>query len=155
MQLGWGYAMLGPPAWAVMLRVIERPPAVPAHASLTPLLLGAGVVCAVVSAFVPAIVSRSKELRALFLPKTTPGPDASDEERTRAKELRDARAYEIYLVSWVLSLKTAVIPGMLGLVLGYLSRDQLPASLLIAAAFVLTALRFPSERAVREAVDRW
>jgi hypothetical protein len=168
MRLGWGYAMLGPVAWTVMLQAIERPAADPPvqvraggipvatveGSQLAPLLTGAGIVTMVVSVLVPLIVGRSRELRALFLSRAMPSPDASEAERLLAEKVRERRAFEFLLVAWVLSLLTAAIPGMCGLMLGFVERDLRVPYGFVAAALVLTAIRFPTARALRQAIEQ-
>jgi hypothetical protein len=134
LRVGWGYAMLGPPLWVAMLQVVERPPVAPPGTNgLVPLLLGGGLVSSVLSVSIP-LLARVPRVRALFSAK--------------------ARAFELFLVSWVLSLMTAVIPGMVGLMLGYLQPEPYAAYGFIVVAFLLTALRFPTEGALKRAVER-
>jgi hypothetical protein len=151
MRLGWGYAMLGPPVWMVLLQVLERSPE---QVELKPLLTGAAGVAIFVSLTVPEVVRRWTGLRTRVLPPEDFVPDASEEARRTAKMKRESRAFELHLVAWVLSLLAAAIPGMAGLMLGITGQELTLPHTLIAVAFVLTALRFPSHRSVREAMEQ-
>jgi hypothetical protein len=70
-------------------------------------------------------------------------PGAADETRRTIERRRESRAFEVHLVTWVLSLVAAAIPGMAGLMLGITGQDLALPHALIGAAFVLTLLRFP------------
>jgi hypothetical protein len=151
MRLGWGYAMLGFPVWAVMLHSMPRSPAQP---DLIPILIGGGVAAGVVSLAVPALYRRSKWLRARLAPATPPEPGASEQERATARKRQEARAFEVYLVTWLASLVAAAIPGMVGLMLGVLGQDLTLAHAFLLVGLVLTSVRFPSARATQKALHQ-
>jgi hypothetical protein len=150
MRLGWGYAMLGPPAWLVMLHVLDGSPE---QRGLLPLLTGAAAVASIFSLLVPEVVRRSTALRAWLLPPEALAPDVSEDQRRVARRRRESRAFEIHLVAWVLSLIAAAIPGMAGLMLGVTGHGLALPRALIAAAFVLTAIRFPTHSPIEAAID--
>jgi hypothetical protein len=151
MRLGWGYALLGLPVWTVMLHVMPPSSGPP---DLVPFLLAAGVAAAVVSLTVPAVYQRAPGLRARLLRSTPLGPDASDDERAAERKRREVRAFELYLVTWVISLIAAGVPGMVGLMLGVLGKGLVLAHAFILIGLVLTVIRFPNERRVLDSVER-
>jgi hypothetical protein len=140
MRLGWGYAMLGPPIWVALLHSMDRSPE---QTGLSPLLKGASAAAIVVSLGLPLLVRHSTALRTRLIPNVDAPPGAADETRRALEKRRKARAFEVHLVTWVLSLVAAAVPGMAGLMLGITGHDLGLSHALIGAAFVLTMLRFP------------